>query len=106
MTVIMQITVSLLLVDSRANAQQAAGTFGGEVKGCRCASSLVTPVNGPLAVGVLVVVQHAVAILTGVPVLPKGHQGHRAVDVLPHCLASCTMQMLCSRLDTPGSFPG
>ena len=95
--VIRVMTISLVLADSRGNTRQAAGTFGGEVKGRRCAPCLVTPVDGALAVGVLVVVEHAVSVLTGVPVLPKGHQGNRAVDVLPHRLASCTPPSQCQR---------
>ena len=68
---------------------EGQGTFGGEVKGCSSAACLVTPVDRALTVGVLVIVEHAVSVLTGVPVLAKGHQGNSAVDVLPYCLTSC-----------------
>ncbi len=71
-------------------AKSAIGTFGGEVKGCRSAASLVTPVDSALSVSVLVVVEHAISVLTGVPVLSKGHERHSAIDVLPHYFTSCT----------------
>lgn len=72
-------------------AKSAIDTFGGEVKGCRSAASLVTPVDSALSVSVLVVVEHAIGVLTGVPVLSKGHERHSAIDVLPHCFTSCTV---------------
>ena len=78
-------------------------TFGSEVKSCCSAACLVTPVDCALAVGVLIVVQHAVGILTGVPVLTKGHQGNCAVDVLPDCLTSCIPQRRFG-LRQPGSM--
>lgn len=65
-------------------------TFGGEVKGSCGAASLVAPVDSALPMGVLIIVQHAVRILTGVPELPKGHQGHCGIDVVPHCCTICT----------------
>lgn len=64
-------------------------TFGGEVKGCSSAACLVTPVHSPLPVGILVVVEHAVSVVAGVPVLTKGHGGDSAIDVLPHSFTSC-----------------
>ena len=71
-------------------ARSAINTFGGEVKGCRSAASLVTPVDSALSVSVLVVVEHAIGVLAGVPVLSKGHERHSAIDVLPYCFTSCT----------------
>ena len=65
-------------------------TFSGEVKGCSSAACLVAPVDCPLPMGILVVVQHAISVVAGVPVLTKGHCGHSAIDVLPHCFTSCT----------------
>ncbi len=72
-------------------AKSAIGTFGGEIKGCRSAASLVTPVDSALSVSILVVVEHAISVLTGVPILSKGHKRHSAIDVLPHCFTSCTV---------------
>lgn len=58
---------------STAQVEQGLGTFGGEVKGCSSAACLVTPVDCALAMGILVVVQHTICVIAGVPVLPKRH---------------------------------
>ena len=64
-------------------------TLSGEVKGCSSAACLVTPVDSSLPMGILVVVEHAIRVLAGVPVLAEGHCRDSAIDVLPHRFTSC-----------------
>lgn len=64
-------------------------TLGCEVEGSGGAPGPVTPVDSALPVRILVVVEHAICVLTGVPVLPKCQLWHRCIQVLLHKLAAC-----------------
>lgn len=69
-------------------------TFGGEVEGCSSATGSVAPVDCALAVAVLVVVQHAICVLAGVPKLSKSQLRHSCVYVLPCELPTCKQTAL------------
>lgn len=64
-------------------------TFSGEIKSCRCASSPITPVDCALPMRVLIVVEDAVCVLTGVPILAKGKLWNCSIQVLLYKLAAC-----------------
>ena len=68
-------------------------TFCGEVKGCRGASRPVTPVDSALPMRILVVVQDAIRVLAGVPILPKGQLGHCGIQILLHKFATYKIQV-------------
>mmetsp|Transcript_13470 Transcript_13470/g.56426 ORF Transcript_13470/g.56426 Transcript_13470/m.56426 type:complete len:754 (+) Transcript_13470:938-3199(+) len=61
--------------------------LGGEVERGRLAARLVHPVDGTLAVAVLVAVQPAAGVRHGVPVLAHREGGAAGLDVLAHELA-------------------
>ena len=89
-------------------------TLGGEVEGRGGAAGAVSPVDGALPVRVLVVVEHTVGVLAGVPVLAKRQLRHRGIHVffceLTACMSKCSgleyalIRMSISMLLYPGRF--
>mmetsp|Transcript_26918 Transcript_26918/g.86477 ORF Transcript_26918/g.86477 Transcript_26918/m.86477 type:complete len:219 (+) Transcript_26918:350-1006(+) len=62
-------------------------SLGGEVERRGGAARLVAPVDGALAVPVLVVVEHPVCVVACVPELAERHAGHGGVNVLAGVVA-------------------